>query len=73
VVIRRNEVDVPRHQADESFRMSSWIAVGTFLNSQFHLTEFCILVQAGVLNSTTNNSCSLLPVHSEIILFFDVL
>jgi len=44
VAVRSNEVDVPRHQADESFRMSDWIAVGTFLNSQHHLTEFSILV-----------------------------
>jgi len=31
--IRSNEADVPRHQADESFRMNGWIDVGTSLNS----------------------------------------
>jgi hypothetical protein len=61
VAIRSNEADVPRHQTDESFRMSGWIAVRTFLNSQHHLTEFCILVTACVLNSVKNNSNSLLP------------
>ena len=29
VAVRSNEADVPRHQADESCRMSGWIAVET--------------------------------------------